>query len=331
MLPRHGRTATDRRRLRRPRGRLRPAAARARRTPALRRRARPAARVRHRPPDRAPAREAAARTRARGRLPRRRLAATRGTSGCSPRASRAPARTRSRSAPRRSSGTSRAAPRSSRSPRRATAACSSTTCTIHESFFLTDLDVTYLDGIPVTRPARVHLRPGAPRRTRRAPPEHARARAPGSDPPRPRRHPARLARVGTTRRRVRDPAVASSQELLNNFVPPIRKPDTHARDAAAAAAPRGRTSRSRCRSTACSCRRRASADSTSRGPTRRCTASSIRTSGTAGATGTCATRTRRLELDDARLVRRRRSPTTSSTPARRSRPQLLRQRLARAG
>jgi hypothetical protein len=27
--------------------------------------------------------------------------------------------------------------------------------TIHESFFLTDLDVTYIDGIPVTRPARL--------------------------------------------------------------------------------------------------------------------------------------------------------------------------------
>ena len=26
---------------------------------------------------------------------------------------------------------------------------------VHESFFLTDLDVTYIDGIPVTRPARL--------------------------------------------------------------------------------------------------------------------------------------------------------------------------------
>ena len=46
-----------------------------------------------------------------------------------------------------------------------------TTSRMHESFFLTDLDVTYLHGIPVTRPARGDLRPGAPRRARRAPPD----------------------------------------------------------------------------------------------------------------------------------------------------------------
>jgi hypothetical protein len=97
--------------------------------------------------------------------------------------------------------------------------------TTHESFFLTDLDVTYLHGIPVTRPARVscdlallvergELRPC----TYELAVQEA-VRRDLVDIPRVWRE---WERLGGTRR----PGGRIVREVLAAFVPPIRKPDT---------------------------------------------------------------------------------------------------------
>ena len=72
--------------------------------------------------------------------------------------------------------------------------------TMHESFFLTDLDVTYLHGIPVTRPARVICDLGllVQRGEMRA--GELVLALQDAMPARPRRPPACLARMATARR-----------------------------------------------------------------------------------------------------------------------------------
>ena len=96
---------------------------------------------------------------------------------------------------------------------------------IHESYFMSDLDVTYIDGIPVTRPARLLCDLGllVERGELRASTyEFAFQEA-------VRRNLVNLPRVWREWERLgglRRPGGKIVKELLDSFVPPLRKPDT---------------------------------------------------------------------------------------------------------
>jgi very-short-patch-repair endonuclease len=97
--------------------------------------------------------------------------------------------------------------------------------TMHESYFLTDLDVTYLDGIPVTRPARLLCdlallveRGELPRCTYELALQEA-IRRNLVDIPRLWREWERLGGVGR-------PGGRTVAEVLNSYVQPLRTPDT---------------------------------------------------------------------------------------------------------
>jgi hypothetical protein len=95
----------------------------------------------------------------------------------------------------------------------------------HESFFLTDLDVTYIDSVPVTRPARVICDLGLLVHRGELPGEtlelaiHEAFRRDLLDVARVRRE---WERLGATRR----PGGKVIEQVLNTFVPPVRNPHT---------------------------------------------------------------------------------------------------------
>ena len=95
----------------------------------------------------------------------------------------------------------------------------------HESFFLTDLDVTYIDSIPVTRPARIICDFGLLVKRGEMSMEtlelamHEALRRDLLDVARVWRE---WERLGGTRR----PGGRLIEELLNSFVAPVRKPDS---------------------------------------------------------------------------------------------------------
>jgi hypothetical protein len=95
----------------------------------------------------------------------------------------------------------------------------------HESYFLTDLDITYLDGMPVTRPARVLcdlallVERGELRRCTYELALQEAIRRNLVDIPRLWREWERLGGV-------RRPGGRVVQEVLNSYVPPVRQPDT---------------------------------------------------------------------------------------------------------
>jgi hypothetical protein len=97
--------------------------------------------------------------------------------------------------------------------------------TMHESFYLTDLDVTYLHGIPVTRPARVIcdmgllVQRGELRASDLVLALHDAIRRDLVDLRRVWREWQRLG--GAFR-----PGGRVIEELLNNFQPPLRKPES---------------------------------------------------------------------------------------------------------
>jgi hypothetical protein len=95
----------------------------------------------------------------------------------------------------------------------------------HESFFLTDLDVTYIDGIPVTRPSRVLcdlallVERGELRLSEYELAIQEAIRRNLVDIPRLWREWERLGGVWR-------PGGRTVESMLNSYVPPIRRPDT---------------------------------------------------------------------------------------------------------